>query len=29
MSQWVQLDRDRNVTCPTATGRLTDFFARP
>ena len=29
MGQWVQYDRDRNVTCPTATGRLTDYFGRP
>ena len=29
MAQWVELDRDRNVTCPTVTGRLTDWFGRP
>ena len=29
MGQWVQYDRDRNLTCPTATGRLTDYFGRP
>jgi hypothetical protein len=29
MAQWVELDRDRNVTCPTATGRLRDYFSRP
>jgi hypothetical protein len=29
MGQWVQYGRDRNVTCPTATGRLTDWFGRP
>ena len=29
MSQWVELDRDRNLTCPTATGKLSDYFGRP
>ena len=28
MSQWVELDRDRDLTCPTATGRLTDYLGR-
>jgi hypothetical protein len=28
MSQWVDRDRDRNVTCPLAAGRLTDYFGR-
>ena len=26
MGQWVQYDRDRNITCPDATGLLTDYF---
>ena len=26
MGQWVQLDRDRNITCPGARGSLTDYF---
>ena len=26
MGQWVQFDRDRNITCPGAPGRLTDYF---
>lgn len=29
MGQWVQYDRDCNVTCPGAKGRLTDYFVRP
>ncbi|GAA1935230.1 hypothetical protein [Nocardioides marmoribigeumensis] len=29
MGQWVELGRDRNLTCPTATGRLVDYFGRP
>lgn len=28
MGQWVQFDRDRNITCPGAPGRLTDYFHR-
>ncbi len=28
MGQWVQFNRDRNITCPGATGRLTDYFHR-
>ncbi len=28
MGQWVQDGRDRDLTCPTATGRLTDYFGR-
>ena len=26
MGQWVQYGRDRNITCPGATGHLTDYF---
>lgn len=26
MGQWVQFDRDRNITCPGARGHLTDYF---
>lgn len=26
MGQWVQYDRDRNITCPDAKGHLTDYF---
>jgi hypothetical protein len=26
MGQWVQYDRDRNITCPDAKGSLTDYF---
>jgi hypothetical protein len=29
MSQWVEDGRDRNLTCPMATGRLTDYVGRP
>jgi hypothetical protein len=28
MGQWVQYDRDRNITCPGATGRMSDYFHR-
>jgi hypothetical protein len=28
LGQWVELGRDRNLTCPTATGRLSDYFGR-
>ena len=26
MGQWVEDNRDRNITCPDATGHLSDYF---
>jgi hypothetical protein len=28
MGQWVQFDRDRNITCPGAPGTMADYFHR-